>query len=1170
MMKKYLLRSAYLQVVVMMFLFINSAIAQDKFTNLTPYDELPGIITSYKPTYSTNYPEWGKMLYQYPVNFLEIEKKYKEYKKAHPKAKDALIRYYKIWTKVVEPYVLADGTIKLPDMKRLYENLKKSNWTKPGTDKKSAMLNSSNWSYVGPKEVYWNSSSNINVSSGPVPWHANVYSIDVAPSDKSIMYCGTETGYINKSVNGGESWELVSRDYFMGSGATAIAIDPVNPDIVYASVKKQIFKTSDGGVTWAPLLDAPIHTDRLKINPENPDMIVAATEKGVMISSDGGSTWSQKLNSVERTYDIEFYPGKPDTIYAISVEASTEYFHIWRSTDGGANFSILKTFSDTPNHSGALLAVTPADADAVYATLLAWENSQKAEPYPYIYKGAPDSGDDNNWSWSLLKKGEALSEGGLGGFTVGQGYFDLVMEVSPTDENTIFWGTCNLWKSTSSDFTFTKIGGYGGTYETHPDMQDFKILPDGEAWLATDGGITYSSDYFSTSENIHYRTRGIVGSEFYNLGQGWNEDIITSGRYHNGDIAISEFYDGNGLQLGGGESPTGWVILGKSRHTAFDDIGGGKIIPDKIDGAVEKFFFTKFPNMDQYGGLGGNIIQHPNYYNLIYLNFENGIWLSKDFGETFDLISTLPGQIRYIEMSYKNPDVLYADVVNYGLYRSNDSGKTWEKKPSLTDGSNGDSNWRGHTFFVVSPYNENTIYACLRNGTWSVDIGKVFRSVDGGDTWTDWTGSLTVRTKSMAIQPTADGRELVYLFSVANLQGDPDNYVNEGHVYYRKEGMDDWSDFANGYPANAYVNRTIPFFRDSKLRMAGTAGVWESPLADTDFTPIITPMVQTPELGCILDTLFFDDHSILDHEGVTWHWTITPTPSYINNADIRNPKVVPGDIGDYSVTLDVTKNGTSYSKTITDMVHVRSCPSLDDCSNPADIPKDEWKLIYVDSEETTAEDGAATNSFDGDPATIWHTSWYNSTPTHPHEIQIDMADTFNIHNFTYLPRQNGVNGRVADYKLYLSTNKSKWGSPVSTGTFDNSAAKHVISFNPAVNARYFKFVGVSEVNGGPWTTVAEFSLTGCYASASAIQNHEIVEIDAFPIPAVDFLTIPLPDIGKFRYAVYSMSGQMIDCGTFENYNPGWKYSTKNIPHGTYLMQLTNIGKGRVFRVKFVK
>ena len=50
-------------------------------------------------------------------------------------------------------------------------------------------------------------------------------------------------------------------------------------------------------------------------------------------------------------------------------------------------------------------------------------------------------------------------------------------------------------------------------------------------------------------------------------------------------------------------------------------------------------------------------------------------------------------------------------------------------------GWDGVENHEGKTFFAISPYDENIIYACLQNGTWSADIGEVFKSVDGGDSW---------------------------------------------------------------------------------------------------------------------------------------------------------------------------------------------------------------------------------------------------------------------------------------------------------------------------------------------------------------------------------------------------------------------------------------------------
>ena len=35
---------------------------------VTPYDKIPGVMTINKPNYNENYPDWAKMLYQYPIN----------------------------------------------------------------------------------------------------------------------------------------------------------------------------------------------------------------------------------------------------------------------------------------------------------------------------------------------------------------------------------------------------------------------------------------------------------------------------------------------------------------------------------------------------------------------------------------------------------------------------------------------------------------------------------------------------------------------------------------------------------------------------------------------------------------------------------------------------------------------------------------------------------------------------------------------------------------------------------------------------------------------------------------------------------------------------------------------------------------------------------------------
>ncbi len=144
----------------------------------------------------------------------------------------------------------------------------------------------------------------------------------------------------------------------------------------------------------------------------------------------------------------------------------------------------------------------------------------------------------------------------------------------------------------------------------------------------------------------------------------------------------------------------------------------------------------------------------------------------------------------------------------------------------------------------------------------------------------------------------------------------------------------------------------------------------------------------------------------------------------------------------------------------------------------AEIPQGGWTLKYVDSEELVGQNGAAVNAFDGNTGTIWHTQWSGSNPPPPHEIQIDLGMTYNINGFYYLPRQDGgVNGRIKQYEFYVSADGVNWGTPVSTGTFANDATRKQVSFTSKAG-RFVRLRALSEVNGNPWTSMAELSVLG--------------------------------------------------------------------------------------------
>jgi beta-galactosidase len=88
----------------------------------------------------------------------------------------------------------------------------------------------------------------------------------------------------------------------------------------------------------------------------------------------------------------------------------------------------------------------------------------------------------------------------------------------------------------------------------------------------------------------------------------------------------------------------------------------------------------------------------------------------------------------------------------------------------------------------------------------------------------------------------------------------------------------------------------------------------------------------------------------------------------------------------------------------------------------APLRQDGWKVIYASSEEAVAEDGGANNVLDGQPESFWHTEWHGTPTVHPHHLVIDLGREEAVGGFRYLPRQDMPNGRIKDFRLYISQN----------------------------------------------------------------------------------------------------------------------------------------------------
>jgi beta-galactosidase len=90
------------------------------------------------------------------------------------------------------------------------------------------------------------------------------------------------------------------------------------------------------------------------------------------------------------------------------------------------------------------------------------------------------------------------------------------------------------------------------------------------------------------------------------------------------------------------------------------------------------------------------------------------------------------------------------------------------------------------------------------------------------------------------------------------------------------------------------------------------------------------------------------------------------------------------------------------------------------------LSRQHWKIIYADSEETDAANNVATNIFDLQESTIWHTSYSTVKDKFPHQIVIDLGENKQITGFNYLPRlETNKPGMIKNFKVYVKTSLFK-------------------------------------------------------------------------------------------------------------------------------------------------
>ncbi len=831
------------------------------------------------PLPTADMPSWAKTMYEKPLNLKKINEAYRLFYQNNAFEKNKYTRFFKRLNKKLTHFVSDEG-IFLEN-----ENLEKNNQGfSQNTSDNQERNAAGSWSCIGPKETFWLKDDDTPTPEPACPWQTNVYCMDVAPSNHNIVVIGAETGGLYKTIDKGKNWTEIGANYLFPGSTEAIAIHPTDPNTFYIGNKSQIIKTTDGGITLKAIHTAAnFYPNAMVINPTNPNIIMATGDKGLLRSTDGGTTWKSIMP--DECYDLQLNPTDANLVYALRKKAGTKNFsEFLKSTDGGTTFNVISAGWLTGfNEGNGRLAVSPANANYIYTVLLT-ENDT-----PKLMKST-----DKGESWTLMASGNTAAFG----MDNWQGYYDLGLMVSAKNAEHLITGTASAWKSTDGGKTFINLGGYGGLYPLHPDIQSVKSIGN-DTWITTDGGMNYSADFFSSTPEA--RNNGITGADFWGFSQGWNEDLLVGGRYHNGNTAIFEnFPKGQSLRMGGAEAGTGYMLHGRPRHVKYSDLGDGWVIPKNMnEKANGRFAFSKTPNEDEYGFNAGEIEIHPSAYNTIYLTEDSLLWKTIDGGISFESLYKFPNLTKKIELSRSNPKVIYLNT-NDDIFKSIDEGKNFVK---LTKPANFNCNKMSMS---LNPLDENELWISANGGS---NGNRIFKTKDGGKTWINLSTPLVANYNLYNVAHQAGTNGGVYVVGLPNFGGS-----RIAKVFYRNNTLTEWVDFSNGLPYNFSALKTIPFYKDEKLRIAGDRGIWESPFYEkSDNLVQLQPCVDKLMSICARDTFSFEDYSIYSGS-MLYKWDFLPKPNFVSATNVRNPKVVFGKNGNYTATMTV--NGQSKTLNI--------------------------------------------------------------------------------------------------------------------------------------------------------------------------------------------------------------------------------------------------------------
>lgn len=674
---------------------------------------------------------------------------------------------------------------------------------------------------------------------------------------KVTLFVGAASGGVWKSQDGGTTFKPVfDREPVQSIGA--IALDPTNPKVVWVgtgeswtrnsvSIGDGIYKSTDGGETWTNVgLPNSERIVRIIVDPKDGNTVYAcvpgrlwsdSADRGLYKTTDGGRTWALVLagpNLSTGCSSVTLNPADPDELLV----------GMWDFRRKGWTFRSGGDGPDAPSGGGlfhsknggrswtAMTAATNAGlpktpwgrVEVVYAP------SNPARVYAFVenVRSALYVSDDGGATWQERDRSRNM---------VWRPFYFARLVIDPTNPDRLFKMNLTLIASEDGGKSFTEAGG-----GSHGDWHDVWINPsnpkqviggdDGGLWISYDGGVKW------------WKGENLPISQFYHVSVDDKDPYQVYGGLQDNSV-----WAGDSAYPGGITNNRWENLYGGDGFFAFADPSDPNYVYAEYQGGFVSRINRKTlqardiqPKANYHEKLRFNwntpIALSPTDRNTVYIGAQV-LFRSHDHGLNWERISPdlttndpemqkqeesggitvdnsaaeMHATIYSISESPKNRNEIWVGTDDGNVQLTQDGGKQWASVggnlPNLPKG-----NWI--SWVEASRYDPATAYVTVDRHSFGDMAPYVYRTRDYGRTWTALIGPGTPGVRGYAHVVKEDPKAPNILF-----------VGTEFGLYVSLDGGATWSQFhPNNLPSVAVRDLAFQTRDDDLVIATHGRGIW--------------------------------------------------------------------------------------------------------------------------------------------------------------------------------------------------------------------------------------------------------------------------------------------------------------------------------------------------------